>query len=131
MVVRDALVDDAPAACVVLRRSIQELCTADHRNDPVVPSRRQSNKTPEQFISWVHQERHSVMVAVENGAVLAVGSVTDSGRIGLNYVSPDARFRGVSREMLRALETRACERGNARCTLESTATARRFYEANG
>jgi GNAT superfamily N-acetyltransferase len=49
----------------------------------------------------------------------------------LNYVSPDARFRGVSRALLRALETRAFERGNSWCALTSTETARRFYLSNG
>jgi GNAT superfamily N-acetyltransferase len=57
--------------------------------------------------------------------------VTDAGEITLNYVSPDARFRAVSRALLAALERRAVERGNAHCTLASTATARRFYVANG
>ncbi len=52
-------------------------------------------------------------------------------RITLNYVLPDARFRGVSRALLAALERRAAERGNGACTLTSTATARRFYLANG
>ena len=51
--------------------------------------------------------------------------------IGLNYVSPSARFRGASRALLRALETRAAERGNVRCTLTSTETARQFYLSNG
>ncbi len=62
---------------------------------------------------------------------MAVGAVTDAGEITLNYVSPDARFRGVSRALLGALENRASERENGRCTLTSTATARRFYLANG
>ena len=54
-----------------------------------------------------------------------------SGEVTLNYVSPGARFRGVSRALLTALENRAAERGNVRCTLTSTETARRFYQANG
>lgn len=36
MHIRDAILDDAPAACDVLRRSIAELCVADHRNDPAI-----------------------------------------------------------------------------------------------
>jgi GNAT superfamily N-acetyltransferase len=68
---------------------------------------------------------------VEDGTILAVGCVTDAGEITLNYVSPEARFRGVSRALLGALEARAIERGNSRCTLVSTETARRFYRANG
>ena len=51
--------------------------------------------------------------------------------IGLNYVSPDARFQGVSRALLGALEARASERGNTRCFLTSTQTARRFYLSRG
>jgi hypothetical protein len=61
----------------------------------------------------------------------AVGSVTDMGAITFNYVSPDARFRGVSRALLGALEARAIERANIRCTLIRTETAFRFYRANG
>jgi GNAT superfamily N-acetyltransferase len=57
--------------------------------------------------------------------------VTDAGEITLNYVSPDARFRGESRALLMALETRARERGNQRCTLLSTETAHRFYRSAG
>jgi GNAT superfamily N-acetyltransferase len=52
-------------------------------------------------------------------------------RVGEPHNSPDARFRGISRALLGALETRAAERGNKRCTLNSTLTARRFYRAAG
>jgi GNAT superfamily N-acetyltransferase len=131
MKIRDAVPADAPAACEVLRRSIIGLCAADHRNDPAILQRWLANKTPEIVASWIAKPGNSVMVAVEGGAVLAVGSVTDEGEITLNYVSPDARFRGVSRAMLGALETRASERGNCRCTLVSTETARRFYHDAG
>jgi GNAT superfamily N-acetyltransferase len=131
MEIRDGQAEDAPAACQVLRHSIAELCVADHRNDPAILARWLSNKTPEIFRSWIMQGANSVLVAVESGDILAVGSVTDDGKITLNYVSPDARFRGVSRALLGALEARAIQRGNVRCTLTSTETARRFYLANG
>jgi GNAT superfamily N-acetyltransferase len=49
----------------------------------------------------------------------------------LNYVSPDARFRGVSKALMRGLEARALELGVEACTLESTGTARRFYLSMG
>jgi GNAT superfamily N-acetyltransferase len=60
-----------------------------------------------------------------------VGAVTDTGETTLNYVSPDARFRGVSGALLDALEDRAIERGNELRTLKSTETARRFYFERG
>jgi len=131
MEIREALPEDAPAACIVLKRSIAELCVADHRNDPSILARWLGNKTHENFRAWVKQSDNSVLVAVEDQHILGVGSVTDAGSIGLNYVSPDARFRGVSRALLRALEARAAERGNQRCTLTSSETARQFYLSNG
>jgi GNAT superfamily N-acetyltransferase len=131
MEIRDATPNDALAGCTVLKRSIAELCDADHKNDPVVLAQWLGNKTVENFVAWVEQPKNSLLVAVDNNAILAVGSVTDAGTIGLNYVSPDARFRGISRAMLQALEARAFERGNTKCTLTSTETARRFYRSNG
>ena len=131
MEIRAAKPEDAPAACEVMRRSIAELCGADHRNDEAILERWLDNKTPEVFESWIGQPDNSLLVAVEGDNILAVGCVTDAGEITLNYVSPDARFRGVSRALLGALEARAMERGNTRCTLISTETARRFYRSNG
>jgi GNAT superfamily N-acetyltransferase len=131
MEIRDAVAGDAPAACQVLRRSIVELRVADHGNDQTILAQWLSNKTPEIVASWIASLDNSLLVAVEHGTILAVGSVTNAGEVNLNYVSPDARFRGVSRALLRALEARATERGNVRCTLTSTETARRFYQANG
>ncbi|MEO8651677.1 MAG: GNAT family N-acetyltransferase [Hyphomicrobiaceae bacterium] len=131
LIVRDAKPDDAVAGCEVMCRSIAELCVADHRGDPVILERWLGNKTPDNFNAWIAQPGNSLMVAVENERILAVGSVTDVGEITLNYVSPDARFRGVSRAMLAALEMRAADRGCTACSLKSTQTARRFYLANG
>jgi len=76
---------------------------------------------------WAYEIKHEGfrLVAVEHGTILSVGEVI------LSYVSPDARFREVSRALLSALENRAAERGNMWCTLSSTETARRFYQANG
>jgi GNAT superfamily N-acetyltransferase len=131
MEIRDAVAADAAAACEVLRRSITELCVADHRNDAEILARWLANKRPEIVASWIAQPGNSVLVAVEDGIILAVGSVTNSGEITLNYVLPDARFRGVSQALLGALEARAADRGNTRCTLSSTETARRFYLSAG
>src|ERR1700733_332361 len=113
MKIRDARTTDAAAACAVMRRSISELCIADHRNDPKILARWLGNKTPEIFAAWLAQPDNSLLVAVDGDDILAVGSVTDVGEITLNYVSPDRRFRGVSRAMLSALEARAVNRGCA------------------
>jgi len=131
MEVRDATAEDADLGVAVLRRSIVELCEADHKNDPAILQQWLSNKTAESLVRWVSNPDNSLLVAVENGHIVGVGSVTNSGMIGLNYVSPDVRFRSVSKALLGALETRAAERGNSRCNLTSTETARRFYVSCG
>jgi GNAT superfamily N-acetyltransferase len=127
--IRDATPEDAFAACEVMRKSISELCIADHANDPAILASWLNNKKPEIVAAWSSQPGNSLLVAVELGVVLGVGSVTDAGEITL--VAPSARFRGVSRALLAALEKRAVERGNVRCTLNSTETAHRFYRSAG
>jgi GNAT superfamily N-acetyltransferase len=129
--IREARLDDADQACDVLRRSISQLCVADHGNDPAILSAWLANKTPEIVAAWISQSGNSLLLATEGDAILAVGSVTDAGEITLNYVAPEARFRGVSRALLSALEVRAAERGNRRCKLTSTETAHRFYQSAG
>jgi GNAT superfamily N-acetyltransferase len=129
--IRDGVAADAQAACEVMRRSIAELCEADHHNDPRILAAWLANKRPRFFHAWLAEADNSVLVAVDGDRIVSVGAVRDSGEITLNYVSPDYRFTGVSRALLAALEKRAIERGNDRCTLSSTATARRFYLANG
>jgi GNAT superfamily N-acetyltransferase len=131
LAIREARLDDADRACDVLRRSISQLCVADHGNDPAILSAWLANKTPEIVAAWISQNGNSLLLATEGDAILAVGSVTDAGEITLNYVAPEARFRGVSRALLRALEVRAAERGNRRCRLTSTETAHRFYQSAG
>ena len=90
-----------------MRRSIAELCAADHSDDPEILARWLSNKTPENVCTWIARQDATMLVAVKSDAIVAVGMVTDAGEILLNYVSPDARFSGVSRALLKALEARA------------------------
>jgi GNAT superfamily N-acetyltransferase len=131
IVIRDAAPGDAEAACETMFRSIAELCEADHRGDPKILASWLANKQPRVYLGWLAEPGNSVLVAIIEDAIAAVDAVRDSGEITLNYVSPDHRFKGVSRTLLAALEQRAVTCGNARSTLTSTATARRFYLGNG
>jgi GNAT superfamily N-acetyltransferase len=131
MHVRSAKIEDAVEACSVLRRSITELCRADHHDDPVVLEQWLSNKTPDNVRSWISSPNSCFAVATEGGKIIGVGAMLRTGEITLNYISPEARFRGVSKAILTWLEARALELGIIRCTLKSTATARRFYLSNG
>ncbi len=131
LLIRPARKADAEMAVDVLRNSISELCHEDHQNDPAEIASWLENKTVETWWLWVENPSASVFVAEEDGMVQGVGMVRSDGEILLNYVSPYARFRGISTAILSALEREASARGAAYTTLESTRTAQQFYLANG
>lgn len=115
----------------MLRRSIAELCQADHNGDKAAIAAWSANKTPEMWKVWVDQEATELYVAVEADRILGVGMLGRTGEIMLNYVAPDARWRGVSKKLLAHMEAEALSSGLQQCTLDSTRTARAFYEAAG
>ncbi|HEU4379713.1 MAG TPA: GNAT family N-acetyltransferase [Hyphomicrobiaceae bacterium] len=131
MIVRAARPDDAQAAATVLRRSIAELCQADHQGDAETLRRWLANKTPEQVRIWLADPDRLLVVAEDDGRILGVAAVQTSGRISLNYVSPDGRFRGVSKALVRDLERQARALCLEACVLESTRTALAFYRRMG
>ena len=129
--VRKACAEDAPEAVETLRRSIAELCVADHGNAPEALEGWLANKNEEQWRDWVARRDVSVFVAAQDGVVRGVGLIAHTGEIRLNYVHPIARLQGISRALLFAMEDEAQRLGRAHCVLESTRTALRFYRANG
>ena len=131
MEIRVARTEDAEQACMVLRRSIQELCYADHNGDAARLADWLSNKTPENVAAWIRNPQSLVFVATEGEAILGVAAMTTTGKVTSNYVSPDARFRGISKALIHRLEAQARELGLDRCTLNSTETAREFYLSRG
>lgn len=127
--VRPARVEEAAEVCDVLRRSIAELCGADHAGRPEAVAAWLANKTPETVAEWIRAG--SILVAEEGAGLLGVAGVLPSGQVTLNYVAPEARFRGVSKALMRAAERRAAAHGAETCTVESTRTAERFYRGLG
>ena len=131
MHIRPAVLKDVSKACDTLRRSIAELCVADHGNDKAILGQWLANKTPEVFASWLKDTGNTVLVADHNGLIAAVGVVNNDGEITCNYVSPDFRFQGVSKLLLAGLEAVSLKQGNSGTTLFSTKTAHGFYRAAG
>lgn len=128
--VRQAHPDDAEAAAAVLCASIGDLCVADHGNDPEIVARWLANKTPRDIRRWIEAPGR-LYVAERYGRIVGVGAAATTGQVTLNYVLPEARFRGVSRTLLSALEAYLRAEGHPRCTLSSTRTAHRFYLTAG
>jgi hypothetical protein len=132
MKIRKAAPQDAVEVCRVVRMSIEMLCVTDHQGDQAILERWLANKTPETVAVWLSNPDNINLVAEDDGgAISAVGCVRRDGMVLLNYVSMEARFRGISSAVLAALEDAARSEGNACCVLESTGTAHRFYVERG
>jgi N-acetylglutamate synthase-like GNAT family acetyltransferase len=129
--IRRARLDDTDAIVVVLRRSITELCVADHRNDPGVLGAWLENKTAENVRTWIESPRAFMVVAEVRGAVCGVASLGATGGILLCYLLPEVQSTGVGRALLAGLEAEARRQGIRELSLESTVSARGFYSAHG
>ena len=92
MQIREAVAGDSEQACNVMRRSITELCAADHGNDFAILARWLANKTPENVAVWIARPDSSLLLAVEGGAIVAVGMVTDAGEICSTTSRPTRGF---------------------------------------
>lgn len=130
-VTRRAIASDAALACEVVRRSIVELCVEDHRGDSKTLAEWLKNKTTADFEDWIASDRHVALVAEREGAIVGFGLLNLSGVIEFLYVSPEARFSGVSKALLSALEEQALAAGIRETKFESTVTALRFYRRAG
>jgi GNAT superfamily N-acetyltransferase len=129
--IRRAGADDVPARSRVLTASITELCAADHHHDPASIAAWTANKSPQGVAAMLDNPNLLVFVAEHFGSIGAVGAVTRTGDVALNYVAPDMRFRGLSKALLARLETELIALGFTEGRLEATQTARDFYESAG
>ena len=129
MLVRPAQLADADQAIDVVRRSILELCVLDHQGDPITLSMWLGNKTADKMRQWIGA--HTVFVAIAGERVAGVAAVRADGGVLLNYVAPETRFKGTSKSLIHEIEVWASHHGLKWLTLDSTATALRFYLSNG
>lgn len=131
--IRAASDKDAEQAVEVLRRSIMEVCVADHRNDAPTLERWLRNKTPERFHIWRSAPDNFMAVAVarDTQTICGLGAVRQSGDLDLCYVHPSWQRHGIGRGLLLALEAQAREWRLPALQLVSTLTARAFYERHG
>ena len=128
---RLATAEDAHEATLVLRRSITELCVADHQHDAPTLERWLRNKTPENFENWRADPDNWTVLAELAGAIAGVAMLHRSGEVRLCYVRPDCVRMGVGRALLQTLEAQARHWQIATLKLNSSLTARHFYERCG
>jgi GNAT superfamily N-acetyltransferase len=130
LIVRRGAARDAEEACRVVRRSIRECCAEDHGNDSAILDSWLRNKTPATVQSWFASEGYA-LVAERDDKIVGTAMLKADGTIVLFYVLPEARFAGIGRAMLQAIEAEARKRGLGRIELGSTKTAYGFYLRNG
>ena len=115
----------------VLIASITELCAADHGNGAERLASWTANKTPDGVKAMFAEPGLSLLVGELDGQVAAVGAmIPASGEIALNYVDPGARFRGVSKALLSAMEQQH-ERGLGTWQAELAEWPGLFLSAHG
>ncbi|MDB5535637.1 MAG: family N-acetyltransferase [Devosia sp.] len=129
--IRLATPADVPAMSAVLTSSITELCAADHGGDPRAIAAWTANKGLDGVAAMLANPGLQIYVAERDSVIVAVGAVITDGHVGLNYVTPVARFSGISTAMLARLEIALVALGHSEGRLEATLTARRFYESRG
>lgn len=129
--IRIATSGDAFEACNVLRRSIVECCSLDHRNDPAILEAWLGNKTPEMVACWFASPTNFALVAVDAGAVVGVALLTRAGKLALCYLLPEAQRRGAGKALVEKLEVQAREWGIKALQLHSTASAQAFFARLG
>ncbi|MGA9853206.1 MAG: GNAT family N-acetyltransferase [Gammaproteobacteria bacterium] len=129
--VRPARTSDSEIAIQTVIASIQELCVADHHNDPATLQRWLSNKTPASFETWINNQENFCVIGEIGGVLSAVGLLHNSGEIRLFYVAPDAQRKGIGKAIHAALEEHASLLNMKNLHLSSTDAARPFYEAVG
>ena len=89
------------------------------------------NKNAVAWVVWVGRKDAIFLVAEQACAIVGVGMVDHKGEILLNYVDPEFRFQGVSKNMLAALEGKVRANETRMCFLQITEPARKFYQKYG
>jgi GNAT superfamily N-acetyltransferase len=108
-----------------------DLCSADHKSDEATITAWLANKTETNFRRWITSDQHVALVAAQGSDILGFGLLNRTGKLALLYVAPAVRLQGVSTSLLAGLEHEAIALGVHEMSVESSLTAKRFYEARG
>lgn len=129
MLIRSAKLEDSMAVVSLLRRSIIELCVADHKSDPTALDAWLRNKTSDNYRAWIANEKLIKIVVEREEVIAGFGMAATDGEVLLNYVAPEFRFAGVSKLVLEEIERSLIEIGIEEARLWSTQTAHTFYRS--
>ncbi|MFD1694094.1 GNAT family N-acetyltransferase [Roseibium aestuarii] len=113
------------------RRSVEELCAADHAGAGPGLDAWLNALATDRIERWITRPGVFLMAVDETTQVLGAVAATTMGEIALLHVLPEARFQGVSKALLRQLGRALDDLGASHLLVRSPETARRFFEARG
>jgi putative acetyltransferase len=124
---RPFLPADLPRLAAIFRASIEELTPEEYS---------ESQQAAWAALSDEHEFGEKLagdltLVALLNGDVAGFASLRGKDHISMLYVDPPAAGRGVARTLCDALEKLAAARGAAKLGVDSSDTARSFFERRG
>jgi N-acetylglutamate synthase-like GNAT family acetyltransferase len=128
---RQATPNDAPAACDLLRRAIEDGCAPDHGGNPDVLAAWLGNKTPANVQTWFSSPANHAVLAEHDGVLAGLALLNQAGKLALCYVRPDLVRGGVGRALLAAIEAQARQWNISKIHMHSPASATAFFERHG
>lgn len=133
--IRQALPTDAPEACRLLRRSIEEGCEQDHGGRPEILQAWLGNKTPQNVLTWFSSPANYAVVAEkgdgEGRELVGLALLNQAGKLALCYVRPDQLKGGVGRALLDAIEAQARAWNIGKLHMHAPGSSSAFFERLG
>lgn len=129
--IRQATPSDAPAACALLRRSIEEGCAADHAQREEILQPWLSNKTPQNVGAWFSSPSNYAVVAVQGQELAGLALLTQAGKLALCYVMPGQWRSGIGSAMMHAVEVQARAWDINKLHMHCPSSASAFFERFG
>jgi hypothetical protein len=133
MLIRFAFPQDASQIVKVLIHSITYGCILDHHNKKNLLDNWLENKTKENVLKWITDLNNISVVSVDEffPEINGVGLISKSGVLKLLYVMPESEKRGIGASIFEKLQIEVKNLGVEEITLNSTLTAKIFYEKQG
>lgn len=133
--IRQATPNDASAACLLLRRSIEEGCVPDHAGRPEILQAWLGNKTTQNVLSWFSSPSNYAVVAEcgvgESRELAGLALLNQAGKLALCYVHPAMLKSGVGAALLAAVEAKARAWNISKLYMHAPSSASAFFERQG
>jgi len=128
LALRPMLPTDPPLLAEIFRAAIEELAAEDY-SEAQQEAWAATADDEEEFAAKLADEL--TLVATYGGAAVGFACLADNSRLDMLYVHPAAAGQGAGAMLCDALEKLAAARGAEELTVDSSDTARGFFEKRG